>query len=141
MTPVDPGARDRVPEEQRAYAGTLETGMRLGFVILLVTFLVYLLGLLAPGVPVTELPKYWHLPVAEYVAATGAPTGWQWIAHLDAGDVLNFLGIALLALVTPACYVRVLPIFIRRRERAFVVICVLELVVLMLAVMGVVGFG
>jgi hypothetical protein len=124
-----------------AYARTLALGTRVGFLVLLATFLIYVLGLLPPEVPVTNLPKYWHLPAARYVAATGAPTGWSWLSHLGAGDVLNFLGIAILALVTPLCYARVLPVFVRERQRAFAWICVAELVVFGLAVAGLVALG
>lgn len=136
--PAREGARAAPADDaEKVYAGTLAVGTRVGFVSLLVTFLVYVVGLLPPEVPVTELPKYWHLPVARYVAATGAPTGWRWLSHLGAGDVLNFLGVAILALVTPLCYARVLPVFLRERQRVLAWICVAQLAVFAFAVAGV----
>lgn len=127
--------------EQEAYAQALALGTRIGFVVLLVTFLGYLLALLPPEVPVAELPRYWHLPVAQYVAATGAPTGWAWLAHLDSGDVLNFLGVAILALVTPLAYVRLLSLLLRERHKLLAAVCAAQIGVFALAVAGVFGHG
>jgi hypothetical protein len=122
--------------ERRGYARLLDLGTRAGFVVLIATFLVYATGALPAAVPLAELPRYWGLPVAEYVAATGAPTGWAWLARLREADALNFVGVALLALVTIACYAAVLPLFLRRGERALAAIAALEIVVLVIAAGG-----
>lgn len=132
---------DYASPEQRLYARWLDIGTRIGFVALVATFLVYLLDLLPSHIPVAELPRYWTLPVAEYIAVTGAPTGWGWLRLLGEADYLNFIGIAILASVTAVCYVRVLPLFLRTGDRAFVAICLLEIVVLVVAAVGVAGGG
>jgi hypothetical protein len=127
---------EALPAEQLAFASAVSAGTRIGFVMLLATFLVYALGVLQPEVPVSELPRYWHLPVAEYVRVTGAPTGWDWLRHLAAGDVLNFVGIAVLALVTPVGYVRVLAVLLGKGGYRLALICAAQLVVFALAVLA-----
>jgi hypothetical protein len=83
--------------------------VRIAFALLVATFALYLLGVLDPLVPTQELVRVWSLPVDRYVAATGAPTGWGWVAVLGKGDYLNFIGIALLATITLICYARIVP--------------------------------
>jgi len=95
--------------EQRLYARWLDVGTRIAFVALVVSFLVYVLGLIEPLVPPQELARLWTLPVHHYVAGSGAPTGWDWLWLLHKGDYLNFLGIAALASITIVCYARIIP--------------------------------
>jgi hypothetical protein len=99
--------------EQLVYARWLDIGTRIAFVVLVVSFLIYLLGLLDPLVPLQELPRLWTLPADRYVAATGAPTGWGWLGFLGKGDYLNIVGVALLATVTIVCYARIVPLLPR----------------------------
>ena len=115
--------------------------MRLGFAALLASFVVYVTGIVPAGIAPADLPRYWSLPVADYIAATGAPTGWTWLARLGESDLLNFVGVAILGTVTIACYARVLPLFLRTGERVFAAICVAEIVVLIAAASGIFGAG
>ena len=90
-------------EEQLAYAKLLGTGMKFGLLILVVTFIIYLTGILTPHIPVSDLPTYWKMPVHKYLAATGIHPGWAWLHMLGKGDFLNFIGIAFLAGITIIC--------------------------------------
>jgi hypothetical protein len=128
-------------DEQRAYASWLNIGMRSGFVLLLGTFAAYVSGLLPPHVSLEDLPRYWNLPVAEYLQATGTGRGWSWLAHVGKGDYLNLAGIALLSSITIACYLRILPMTIARGDRVYAVIVVLEVAVLALAASGLLVMG
>jgi hypothetical protein len=134
-----PAERDRLPDEQRVYARWLNVLARIGFVVLVVTFAAHVLELVPPGIALQHLPRYWHLPVGEFVATTGAPLGWTWVARLGEGDLLNFVGVAILASASIVAYARVLPLFVRAGERVLALICVAEIVVLVAAASGVVG--
>lgn len=123
--------------EQVAYAGWLAHGTRFGFIALAASYLVYVTGLVPPDIPPEQLPELWSLPLDEYLAATHAPTGWSWLRRVHRGDLLNLAGVAVLGACTLACYGRVLPIFLRAKERAFVAICVAEEAVLLAAAAGV----
>jgi hypothetical protein len=135
------GQRDYASDEQRRYADWLDLGTRLGFAVLLASFVVYLTGIVPAGIAPSDLPRYWSLPVGDYVAATGAPTGWAWVARVGESDLLNFVGVAILGTVTILCYARVLVLFMRRRERVFAAICAAEILVLVVAAAGVFGAG
>jgi hypothetical protein len=121
--------------EQNLYARWLDAGTRAGFVALIVTFLIYVLGLMDPHVPPQELARHWGLPVDRYLEATGAPTGWGWLKFLGKGDYLNFVGIAALASVTVFCYARIIPVL----PRVQAVLAALQIVVLLLAASGLVS--
>jgi len=133
--------RDYASPEQRLYARWLDAGTKLGFVALAVTFLVHVFELVPPGIALEHLPRYWHLPVDEFLRLTGAPTGWSWIVRLGEGDLLNFIGVAILGLVTVACYARMLPLFARAGNRLFVAIAAAEIAVLLAAACGLFGAG
>ena len=132
---------DYASSEQHLYADWLDVGTRVGFAALVASFVVYVTGLVPPGIAHTDLPRYWSLPVTEYLAATGAPSGWAWIARLGESDLLNFVGVAILGTVTILCYARILAVFVRSRERALAAICIAEVVVLAVAASGIFGAG
>jgi hypothetical protein len=123
--------------EQEAYAHWLAWGVRLGFAVLVGTFFLYATGLVPAGVPPQRLPELWVLPVDAYIAATGAPTGWSWIHRLGEGDLLNLVGVAILAATSIACHLRVLPLFLVSRERVLAAICVAQVIVLGAAAAGI----
>ena len=136
-------------EEQMLYARILAVGMYIGLGILLVTFALYLTGAIPPAVPIQELPNYWTLSAHEYLEAINHEflhrdsivVGWGWIAVLNTGDYLNFIGIALLALVTIVCYLGILPTLFRKKDWVYGAIAVLEILVLALAASGIVSAG
>ena len=128
---------DLVLPEQYIYARWLAAGSRLSFAVLVATFIIYLTGVVPALVPVAELPNYWGLSAAQYAAATGIPTGWRWVELIGRSDVMNFAGIACVTLVTPVCFARLVPEFVRQRERTFAAIALLELWILVLAASGI----
>lgn len=128
-------------EEELAYAVWLDWGMKLGFVILVLTFLAYLFGLAEPHVSHEQLAQLWSLPVGDYLKATGGHTGWGWLSLVGRGDYMNFVGIALLSGITIVCYLRILPIFLAAKDGVFTAITVLEVLVLVLAASGLLASG
>jgi len=127
---------DSAPPEQRIYARWLAAGSRSSLALLAALFVVYLTGVVPPWVPVAELPNYWGLSAAHYAAATGTPTGWRWLELAGRSDVMNLAGIACVALVTPVCFARLVPEFVRQRENMFAAIALMELWILVLAASG-----
>lgn len=117
--------------EQARYASVLEVCVRAGFVLLLLSFVLYLVGIPKPMVPVDQLPQYWSLPVDQFVEATHTPTGWAWLRMIGHGDMLNLVGIAVLAGAPALSALAVLPVFSRRGEYALLAIAVLQLMVLL----------
>ncbi|MEW5948984.1 MAG: hypothetical protein AB1711_06190 [Thermodesulfobacteriota bacterium] len=128
-------------EEQVLYASVLEKGMLLGLGILVITFIVYVLGILEPYVPVGELSRYWSMNVHDYLQAANIHPGWWWASQLGKGDFLNFIGIALLAGVTIICYAAIIPTLLRKKDIVYAVLALLEVIVLSAAASGLIAAG
>jgi hypothetical protein len=122
-----------VPREQQIYARWLVAGTRAGLGLLVGTFAIYALAILEPLVSHHELARLWTHPVDHYIAATGAPTGWGWLGFLGKGDYLNFVGIAVLALVTVVCYARLIAALLAEGARLQATIAALQIIVLLAA--------
>lgn len=121
---------------QATYARWLDVATRIGFVVSLTAFLVYLSGAIEPAVPLAELPRLWGLSASRFVALTGEPTGWGWLALLGKADFLNLGAVALFGLVTLACYARVVPILFAEGERLQACIALAQVLVLAAAAAG-----
>jgi len=128
---------DYATPEQKLYAAILDKGMKIGFLMLVVTFSLYVFGILTPHIPLEDVSKYWGMPVSQYLQETGIETGWSWLGHLNQGDLLNFAGIAFLSGVTIVCYLAIVPGLMRNKDYAYVVIALLEVAVLVLAASGI----
>lgn len=127
--------------EQLSYATLLDWSMKIGFVGLVTTFLLYVFGVISPHIPVEQLPQYWVMPVKEYLKAADVHIGWSWVHLIGKGDFMNFAGIAFLSAVTIFCYMRILPILIKNKDTVYAIIAVLEIIVLILAASGILAAG
>jgi hypothetical protein len=132
---------DQVEALQPTYAAWLEAGARLGLGVLVATFAAYVLDVWEPHVPIEHLPRLWTLSADAFRAATGAPDGWRWLRMLGRGDYLTYLGVAVLALTSIACFLRVAPALAARGERLYAAIALAQILVLVLAASGVVTGG
>lgn len=141
VTPAATESNRYALPEQLRYAGVLETCTRAGFLVLALSFILYMLGILRPLVPLDRLPQYWGLPVDQFVKATHTPTGWGWLSMIGNGDTLNLVGISVLAAGSLFSTLAVLPIFGRRGERALFAIALLQLIVLLLSASNVLLVG
>ena len=126
---------------QETYARCLDAATRAAFAASLLAFVVYASGLVPSFVPLEALPALWHLPVDQYLARTGAPAGWGWLHLLGFSDYLNLACIALIGAVTLACYLAVLPLLLRLRERLQAALVAAQVLVLLVAASGVLAGG
>jgi hypothetical protein len=144
----EPQTEEAQPE-QILYAKVLAIGMYIGLLTLFVTFGLYVSGILAPAVPLGQVPDYWNLGVHEYLEEVNhdhlhmehPPTGWSWTAMLTRGDFLNFVGIAILAGVTIICYLAIVPTLLRKKDTAYLTMALVEALVLILAASGILAVG
>jgi len=127
--------------EQQDYGVLLERLVNVGMIFLVVAFALYMTGVLPPLVPIEDLPQAWTLPLNDFIAQTGAPTGWGWLDHLATGDYLNFAGIAFLATVTGICYVGLLIGFIKDGKKLYIYIALIEIGLMLLAAANITGGG
>ncbi len=127
--------------EQVIYADVLEKGMYFGLLILLATFLIYVLGIVSPYIALTEISRYWSMGVTDYLHEANIPHGWAWVPLVHYSDFLNFVGIAILAGVTIFCFLAVVPTLWRQNDKLYAFFALLEVVILGFAASGILGVG
>ena len=131
----------KASREQIIYANILVIGVWAGIFILVTTYAIYLSGILPSHVELSLIPTIWGKGVGEYLEITHSPHGWGWVSLLTKGDFLNYIGLALLALMTIVCYLVLVRGYIRQKNWIFTVIALLEIVVLSVAASGLLGSG
>ena len=127
--------------EQLAYADLLDIGIRIGRYLLAGTFILYAFGITQAKIPLSELPGYWSMAANQYSKRVGVGAGWDWFTLIGYGDYMNFLGIAFLSGLTIACYLRVLPFSLQRKDFASGAVLLLEVILLLLAASGLLVAG
>ncbi len=127
--------------EQIAYANILFVGAWTGIVLMIITYLIYIGGILSPHVDLALITQHWGKGVDEFLEITHSPHGWGWLTLLSKGDFINFLGVALLALLTIICYLLLIVGYKKRGDWVYFLIAVLEVAVLSLAASGILGTG
>lgn len=130
-----------ISQEKLTYATWLDWGMKIGFVLLVTTFTLYVLGITKPHIPLDQLPHYWSLPVNEYLKVNQLHTGWSWLHLVHKGDFMNFIGIAFLSAITIACYIRIIPIYLAKKDMVYFSVSIIEVLILILAASGVLTGG
>jgi hypothetical protein len=60
---------------------------------------------------------------------------------LGKGDFLNFVGIAILAGVTIICYLAIVPTLLRKKDTAYLLMAIAEVLILSLAASGILAVG
>jgi hypothetical protein len=127
--------------EAARYALLLDWGTRVGLVVLVLGFAAYVFGFIAPWVALDQLPQLWNKPVGVYLKATNTPTGWGWLALAGKGDMLNLVGIAILAGCSLPPLLGLIPLYLKRRDYAYAAICAAIVLVLLLAASGILSAG
>jgi hypothetical protein len=112
------------------YARWLDRMVRVAYLLTTAVFALYVLRVLPAYVPLDTLPSLWRLPLAQYLERSGAPVGWGWLPLVGRADYLNLAAVALFALMTLVCYLRVIPL-LPRLQVAFAVAQVLVLLAAM----------
>jgi hypothetical protein len=123
------------------YARWLSWCTRAALAVLAAAFFIYVLQVMEPLIALQRLPQVWSLPLERFLAATGAPTGWEWLRAAMKGDYANLVGIGMLGLVSALCYLRLLLALVRRGERALAVLAALQIAVLLAAASGLLAGG
>ena len=105
--------------EQITYANLLFIGAWVGILLMIITYLIYVTGILSPHVDVTVIMQNWDKGVDEFLRITDSPHGWGWLSLLGKGDFLNFIGLVLIAVLTIFCYLFLVVGYQKRKDWAF----------------------
>ncbi len=127
--------------EQVTYANMLFIGAWAGIVLMLITYFIYVTGILSPHVDIAMIIQNWDKGVDEYLKITHSPHGWGWLHLLHKGDFLNFIGLTLISVLTIFCYLFLVAGYKKRKDWAYFFICLFEIAVLTLAASGILGTG
>ncbi|MCF8039215.1 MAG: DUF1634 domain-containing protein [Desulfohalobiaceae bacterium] len=127
--------------EQIRYANILFYGAWSGIALMIITYLIYVLGILPPHIPLHEVPNYWGMAADQYLHEADIGRGWAWAGMLGKGDFLNFLGIAFLGVLTIIGYLTLIPAYIKKKDTAYAIVAILEVLVLLSAASGFLGSG
>jgi hypothetical protein len=127
--------------EQLVYAGILEKGMLLGLLLLIITYLIYLSGIIKPYVPLAEVSRYWSMNVHDYLHTAHIKPGWAWLSMIGYSDFLNFIPIAMLAGVTIICFLAVVPVLLKENDKLYAGLALVEALILTVAASGILGSG
>lgn len=126
-------------EAQILYANILNAGMLIGLISLVLIFILYVTGIFTLFIPLEKVQTYWVLSVHEYLEKSGVQVGWAWFGELQYGDMLNYIPIAFLSLLTIICYITLIPGLIRKKDTTYTIIAILEIIVLLVAASGILG--
>lgn len=138
MNADDAAARLDASLHQR-YAALLFWGSRLSFVFLVASFYAYLSKALPSRVAPEHLGLYWDYPLDTFLERTNTPIGWEWLRHAACGELASLTGIAILASCSAPCLLAVSCVFLRRKDRIYASLCVLQVVIMTLAASGILG--
>ena len=128
-------------DPQIVFARNLRWVSVTGLIIITASFVLYILNLLPPRVPLETVTQNWHLSSREFIEKLEFENGWNWIRYLSYSDILCFASIVFMAFGTPVSLVAVSGVFFIQGDRHYGVIAFLQFLVLCFAASGVVGFG
>ncbi len=138
QTKIDP----RVPTiRQKVYAEVMDLTTKIGIILLIVTFTIYILNILPQNIPVSEIHNYWTMSLHQYLKITHTPIGWGWVTLLGKGDFVSYLGIVFLGCVSLLCYIRILRLFIKNKNYIYIAISSAEIIILLLSISGIIIVG
>jgi hypothetical protein len=126
---------------QMSYARLLWWAGSASLLLLIAAFALYAGGVLAPRVDLEQLPQVWKLSAQQLAARPDHPAGWAWVGLLRYGDMLNLLGIALLATCSVLPLAAAAAVYARTGERLYALLCLSQIAALAGAASGFVTVG
>ncbi len=135
------GGVPRIEPVQQSFASMLVWLVRIGLGLLFAMFVVYAAGLLPSRIPVSEVPELWHLGAAEYAQATSRELGWAWLESLGEGRMIVFAALVIFPAGAMILLAVTVVLYLRHDERAYALIALIEVVVLVVAATGLLSAG
>lgn len=126
-----------IEKEELVYANILNKGVKIGFIITVITFIIYISGILPPHIPLNDLPKYSKMSTEEYLTAANIPAGWRWLSMIHKSDFINFIGVVFFSGFIIICYAVIIPIFFKKKDRIYGFLAILQFFILLLAAAGI----
>ncbi len=126
---------------QLVYARVLNTASHVAIFFLAAGYLIYILQLLPSSVPIESIAGNWHLSASEMQQKIHTPSTWVFFSTpgiLFNGDIVSYLSIFYLSMVTVICLAVAAVIFYRGKNYLYTTITILQVLVLLIAASGVI---
>jgi hypothetical protein len=130
-----PGSH-QIERAQEAYAEILSWLVRVGLLVMGVTFVLYAAEAIPAAVPISEVPASWGLDAHSYAELRGIEPGWSWVRNLADSGIIAFAGVVYFPVAAGIAVLGAAVLFARDRTYPYVVIALLEALVLALAATG-----
>lgn len=120
-------------EINNLFANVESFGVKIGLTLVIISFVLYVSGLLPAFVAVDQLPGMVSGGVDAFTQSTGLPTGWGWLELLHKSDMLTLGALVLLVGAILLAYIAMIPLCLRQKDHIYLVLVVLQLLVFLLA--------
>lgn len=124
---------------QLVYARVLDIVSHVAIFFLAVGYLIYVLQLLPLAVPIESISGNWHLSASEMQQKIHTPSTWLFFSTpgiLFKGDIVSYISIFYLSMVTVICLVVAAVLFYRGKNYLYFVITIFQVLVLLIAASG-----
>jgi hypothetical protein len=132
---------DRV---QLAYAKTLDFVSHAIIVVMAAGYAFYLLRLLPNTIPIELIARNWGLNSSDLRSQLHHHCGWSCFSSIPAllhGDALSYASVIFLSMATMLCLITALFAFLAEKNRIFMVMAIMQILVLGVAASGVFATG
>jgi hypothetical protein len=126
---------------QLAYAGILGKATTLGIALIIIGYVVYAFNLIPLSVSIEQVASNWHLRAGDFHQKINAPLGWSCFNDPGKGDVLSYISLIYLGIVTIFCLFGAGIAFLREKNMIYTFFAFAQMAVLILAAAGVVSGG
>lgn len=133
--------RSQIDPVQRDFASVLTWIVRIGLIVMLVTFGLYVSGIVDSSAPVDTIADHWELSASEYRTVTESEEGWRWITQIGDGATLAFAALAFFPLAIIVAMIIAAVLYAKHRLTAHAVIAAALALVLTVAATGLLSIG
>lgn len=134
---MDNSSQKHAAEIENSYAVTLEWVLTIGIITIAATYILYIFELLPLSVSAEATSEHWSISADKAAAKGIVSIGWEWIKHIPDADALSLASIALLTLTPMISLIVASMAFFKRKDHAYTIISILQIVVLLIAVSGI----
>jgi hypothetical protein len=115
--------------------------VRIGIVLMLGTFVLYVTGIIPSATEPQNVASAWDLGASVAGQAVGSESAWAWIAALSDSVSISFAAIVLFPLATIVVVIVAGLLYARRRMVVYAVMLLFQAIVLIVAASGITNAG
>jgi len=128
-------------KRREIYANAFDLYGKIAFVLILLTFLIYIFQIFEPQIPIEKVAKLWSMSSSEFSRAIDSNNlNWAWVKLLSKSDYMNYLAVIFLATIAVIANFRILPILLIEKDYKLAVISLLQIIVIILAASGILKY-